>query len=280
MQRSQTTKGPRVPVLPGAEPFAHTGSPEIGVLLCHGMTGSPQSMRPWGEYLAERGYTVRGPRLPGHGTSWQECNRTRWQDWYGCVSTELDELLAECDSVFVCGLSMGGTLTLRLAEEYGPAIAGIVLVNPSVTTVRWDAKLLPVLSRVLPSFPGIGGDIAKPGVRELCYDRLPLRAVHSLSRLWRVTRADLPKITQPMLLLHSVVDNIVEPVNARIVADGVRSSDVTDVPLPDSRHVATLDYDAPTIFASSLEFIRRVHAERVAGAAGGLPAGENGEVIG
>lgn len=269
-----------MPVLPGAESFAHSGSDEIGVLLCHGFTGCPQSMRPWGQHLAEHGYTVRCPRLPGHGTSWQECNRTRWQDWYGCVRAELESLLDECDSVFVFGLSMGGTLTLRLAQEYGSRIAGIVLVNPSVVTLRRDAKLLPVLSRVLPSFPGIAGDIAKPGATELSYDRLPLRAAHSLSKLWRVVRADLAKITQPVLLLHSAVDNIVEPDNARIVADGVRSRDFTQLLLPDSLHVATLDYDAPAIFASSLDFLRRVHAERMPSrAVQQQPVADTGEVI-
>ena len=66
-----------MPVLPGAEPFLHDGSDEIGMLLCHGFTGSPQSLRPWGEHLAAEGLTVRCPRLPGHGTDWREMNRTR-----------------------------------------------------------------------------------------------------------------------------------------------------------------------------------------------------------
>ncbi|MQA09412.1 MAG: alpha/beta fold hydrolase [Pseudonocardiaceae bacterium] len=263
-----------MPVLPGAEPFAHSGSSDVGVLLCHGFTGSPQSMRPWGEYLAEHDYTVRCPRLPGHGTNWRECNRTRWTDWYGCVSSELDALRAGCDAVFVFGQSMGGTLTLRLAQRYGTSIAGIVLVNPSVTTLRLDAKFLPLVSRIVPALGGIAGDIAKPGVVELSYDRLPLRAAASLSQLWRVVRADLPKVIQPLLLLHSVVDHVVEPVNSRIVLDGVSSSQVTEVLLHDSLHVATLDHDAPTVFAKSVEFLQ-LHAERAV-----KPAGENGEVIG
>ena len=74
-------------MLAGAEPFSHTGSAEAGVLLCHGFTGTPQSLRPWGEYLAGHGLTVRCPLLPGHGTTWQECNRTTWPDWYGAVRT-------------------------------------------------------------------------------------------------------------------------------------------------------------------------------------------------
>jgi carboxylesterase len=248
-------------VLTGAEPFAHDGASEIGVLLCHGFTSTPQSMRPWGAKLAAEGLTVRCPRLPGHGTSWQECNRTGWEDWYGCLSGTLDELRERCQAVFVFGLSMGGTLALRLAEERGDDIAGLVLVNPSVTTLRKDAKLLPVLSRLVPAMPPIANDIAKPGEKELAYGKLPVRAAASLARLWKVVRADLGKVRAPVLLLRSAVDHIVEPVNARIVADGVGSADVTEIVLPDSFHVATLDHDAPMIFQLSVEFARRVQRE-------------------
>lgn len=251
-----------MPVVPGAEPFTYSGSSDIGVLLCHGFTGTPASMRPWGRHLAEAGFTVRGPRLPGHGTTWQELNRTTWQHWYSCVSRELDELTAACESVFVFGQSMGGTLTLRLAQEYGDRVAGIALVNPSVLTLRKEARLLPVVSKFVPSLAGVGGDIAKPGAKELSYPRTPLRAAHSLSRLWKLVRADLAKVTQPVLLLRSRVDHVVEPVNARVVAEGIASADVTDVVLPNSFHVATLDYDAPLIFAESVRFIERVRVAR------------------
>jgi carboxylesterase len=245
-----------MPVLPGAEPFAHDGSTELGVLLCHGFTGTPAGMRPWGRYLAHAGLTVRGPRLPGHGTTWQEMNRTRWTDWYGCVRRELLELRQRCDEVFVFGLSMGGTLALRLAQDYGEAVAGLALVNPSVLSLRRETALLPALSKLVPSMAGLGGDIAKPGVVEQAYARTPLRAAASLGSLWRLVRQDLAKITQPVLLMHSSVDHVVEPVNSRVVADGVRSRHLEDVLLERSYHVATLDNDAPMIFDKSLEFVR------------------------
>lgn len=249
-------------MLAGAEPFTHDGTNDIGVLLCHGFTSTPQSMRPWGERLAAEGYSVRCPRLPGHGTDWRECNRTRWPDWYGCLSGALDELARGTSTVFVFGLSMGGTLALRLAEQRVDDVAGLVLVNPSVTTLRREAKLLGVLSKVLGSMPGIANDIAKPGEKELAYDRLPLRAAASLAELWRVVRADLGRVRAPVLLLRSAGDHVVEPVNARIVADGVASAQFTETVLANSFHVATLDYDAPAIFQLSVEFAGRVQRER------------------
>lgn len=252
-----------MPVLPGAEAFAYDGSDEIGVLLCHGFTGSPQSLRPWGEHLANEGLTVRCPLLPGHGTHWREMNRTTWTDWYGRVADELGTLRQRCATVVVAGLSMGGALALRLAQEHGTAVAGIVLVNPSVTTLRKEMALLPVLSRVVASLPPVANDIAKPGVSELAYDRTPLRAANSLRNLWKVVRKDLPRVSQPVLVFRSAVDHVVEGVNSDIVLREVSSADTTEVVLPDSYHVATLDHDAATIFAGTVEFARRVHAERV-----------------
>lgn len=248
------TEGVRMGVLAGAEPFGHTGSTDAGFLLCHGFTGTPASMRAWGDHLAAAGYTVRCPLLPGHGTRWQDMNATTWQDWYGAVREELLALLSTCRTVFVGGLSMGGTLTLRLAEEFGDRIAGIVLVNPSVTRLKWDTKLLPVLARIVPSVPAIANDIKKPGETELAYPRTPVRAAASLAQLWKLVREDLPKVTQPVLLLHSTIDHVVEPANSHLVLEGISSTDVTEVVLEDSYHVATQDNDAEVIFTRSVEF--------------------------
>ena len=74
--------------MPGAEPFAHDGN-EVGVLVCHGYSSTPQSMRPWAQHLADQGYTVRLPLLPGHGTTWQDLGRTRWTDWYDVLDLSL-----------------------------------------------------------------------------------------------------------------------------------------------------------------------------------------------
>src|SRR5664279_2415957 len=157
-QRSRHSPGgSTVPVVPGAEPFAADGGP-IGAVLCHGFTGSPWSMRPWAEHLAAAGLAVTVPRLPGHGTRWQELNQTRWEDWYGELERAFDALRGRCDAVFVMGLSVGGTLSLRLAEQRGTEVAGVVVVNAQLTTERKDAKLLPLLAPVIPSLPGVADD--------------------------------------------------------------------------------------------------------------------------
>ena len=255
------------PVLPGAEPYAHdtpatsgeTGvAPRVGVMLCHGFTGSPQSMRPWGEHLAAAGFGVRLPRLPGHGTHWKDMQVTTWDDWYAEVDRALAELHADYDRVFVMGLSMGGTLALRLAERHGAEIAGLVLVNASVKADKPIISLIPVLKYVVPTVPGIGNAIKKEGVSELAYDRVPLRALDSFARAWKVVQADLPKVTQPVLLFRSTVDPVVHPSNSAAILARISSIDVTEKVLEDSSHVATIDNDAKQIFEGSVEFIRRL----------------------
>lgn len=244
-----------MPLLPGADPFTFERGP-IGVLLCHGFTGTPQSLRAWGEHLAAAGVTVSCPRLPGHGTRWQDLNLTRWEDWYGEVERSFGDLRASCAEIFVMGLSMGGTLALRLAEQRPDGLSGLVLVNPSV--LRRDPRLvlLPVLRWVVPSFPGIASDIKRTGVREVAYDRVPLHAFASLTALWRLVRADLDRVSVPVLLFRSAEDHVVEPANADLLLSRLPGP-VQERVLSDSYHVATLDNDAETIFEDSVEFIRQ-----------------------
>lgn len=248
-------------VLPGAEPIDLPGGP-VGVLLSHGFTGTTQSMRPWAEHLAAAGLTVVAPRLPGHGTTLRDANTTRWHDWYAEVERAFDDLRSRCSTVFAMGLSMGGTLVLRLAEQRAGQVAGVVVVNAALATERRDAALLPLLSKVLPYFKGVSDDIKKPGVHELAYPKLPLKAALSLQQAWPVVRRDLGLITCPVLSFRSAEDHVVEPLSGRLILEGVHR--VEERVLTDSYHVATLDNDAPTIFEGSLDFVR-AHTPAAAG---------------
>lgn len=246
-----------VPVLPGAEPFRHEGG-EVGVLLCHGFTGSPQSLRPWAEYLAEHGLTVSLPLLPGHGTRWEDMQLTGWQDWYAEVDRELRALVERCEQVFVAGLSMGGALALRLAAKHGDAVSGVVVVNPANKVHGLSAYALPVARHLVRTTKGIASDIAKEGSTELGYDKVPLHAAHSLRNFFRLVDSELPQVTQPLLLLHSPQDHVVPPVDSARILGRVSSRDVREVLLEQSYHVATLDHDADRIFEESLAFIGRL----------------------
>jgi carboxylesterase len=244
-----------MPLMPGAEAFTHEGG-ATGVLLCHGFTGSPQSLRPWGEYLAAAGLSVSLPRLPGHGTTWQEMARTRWEDWFAEVNRAFEELRGDCDEVFIMGLSMGGCLALRLAELHGPAVSGLVLVNPSVAADTRLFMLAPALKFLVPSLKGIVSDIKKEQASELGYGRIPVKAAATLPGLWRITREHLGELTQPVLAYRSVTDHVVGPASLSLLRQALPAGRLEVRELADSYHVATLDNDAEVIFTGSLEFVR------------------------
>jgi carboxylesterase len=155
---------------------------------------------------------------------------------------------------------MGGSVALRLAQERPDDVAGLVLVNPFVSSTRKELLALPLLKRVVPAFPGVRNDILKPGQDEVAYSRLPLRGLAAVVELWKVVVPDLPKVTQPLLYFRSTVDHVVDELTQPLITTRVSSPDITERRLEQSFHVATLDNDAPLIFQESADFVARVTA--------------------
>lgn len=239
-----------------ARPFHRAGG-DVGVLFLHGFSGSPHALRGWAEATAEAGFTVSLPRLPGHGTTWQELATTCWEDWYACAEREFEALTTSCSRVYVTSLSMGGAIALRLVERHPDAVAGLILVNPAMTA---SSRLLPFvgfLRHVMATQPAIANDIAKPGVSEEAYDTTPVRGVHELTKLWADVRPYLDLVTCPILLFRSAIDHVVPTSSTDLIRRQVSAMDITEVILPNSYHVATLDYDSDLIIERSLEFFAR-----------------------
>ncbi|MEB3751682.1 alpha/beta hydrolase [Geobacillus icigianus] len=239
------------PVLPGAEPFYVENGP-VGVLLSHGFTGTPHSMRPLAEAYAKAGYTVCLPRLKGHGTHYEDMERTTFHDWIASVEEGYEWLKQRCSTIFVTGLSMGGTLTLYLAERH-PEIRGIVPINAAVDIPAIAAGMAGggEVPRYLDS---IGSDIKNPDVKELAYEKTPTASLLQLVQLMERVKNELGRITCPALIFVSDEDHVVPPGNADLIFQGIRSSEKEMVRLHNSYHVATLDYDQPLIIERSLQF--------------------------
>jgi len=230
----------------GAEPWSAVGGAN-GVLVLHGFTGNPQSMRPLAEALATAGFTVELPLLPGHGTAVEDMVPTRWEDWSGSAESQFQALAARCDRVVVVGLSMGGALTCWLAERH-PHVAGIALVNPMVHApdAEFRAGIQSLLDAGTEVFDAIGSDIKKEGPVEAAYPGTPLAAVLSLFEGVDEVEGRLADIRCPTLLLSSREDHVVDPVSGEVLVASV-GGPVERVFLEDSYHVATLDNDAPLI---------------------------------
>ncbi|MBX6387756.1 MAG: alpha/beta fold hydrolase [Frankia sp.] len=247
---------------------AGQGPVPAGALVMHGLTGTPHSVRAWGESLAAAGVAVSCPMLPGHGTRWQDLAEVGWQDWYDAAERAFTALRARCAAVFVMGVSMGGTLALRLAEEHGSEVAGVVAVNPPLGRLRRGSALVPYLVRLVPSVKAspLGrrywgprySDIKAPGVHDIGYERLPLRAAAALDELSAITLRDLNRVVAPVLAFHSVTDHMISAqTGARLLAGLTNAPAISQTPLVDSYHAATLDNEKEYIFAETFDFVRR-----------------------
>lgn len=245
--------------IPQAEAFELIGG-DIAVLIVHGFTGSPASVRPWAEGLHRNGFTVKVPRLPGHGTSWEEMNRTNWQDWFNEVEREFLELRRRHRRVFVAGFSMGGALSIRLASRRSREIEGLILINPSIGDERPFMKLVPILKYLIPSIKGRGTDVARPNPPRHSYGRTPLRALHSLQKLWRLAQGDLSRIDMPLMIGYSINDHVVHPRNSELVIENVASIDIREITFERSFHNVALDHDLEKLIEESKNFIHDVLA--------------------
>jgi carboxylesterase len=248
-------------LIPGAEPWSHIGSSAHGALVLHGFTGNPGSMRGVAEALAAAGYHVEMPLLPGHGTTVAEMLPTRWADWAGAAEAAYQLLAQRAERVVVVGLSMGGALTLRIGADH-PEVAGLVCINPA--TQPQAPEVVEMLQGMIDAgtdiIPAIGSDIADPDAKESAYDGTPLAPLLSLVNDGLAPLgAEYPNMRQPLLLMNSPQDHVVEPAQAEYLAAHY-GGPLERITLERSYHVATQDYDKELIFEATVAFAHRVTA--------------------
>lgn len=247
------------PVRPGAEPLSHRGT-DVGVLVIHGFTGSPQTMRPVADALVAEGFSVELPRLPGHGTDMEDMTGTTFDDYAATVEVTYADLASRVRAVAVVGLSMGGTLAAWLTARH-PEIAGTVFVNAAVAPI--DPAMIEVVEQMLEAgetiAPGVGSDIADPDASEDAYEGSPLGPLKSLAEAIIELQPRLADIACPVLIMTSTNDHVVEPEASDVLAGAV-SGPVERIALERSYHVATLDYDRQLVIDSTIDFVKKVTA--------------------
>lgn len=262
-----------------AQPYAFDGG-RTGVLLIHGWLGLPGELRMLGETLAERGHTVAGILLPGHGGPPEALHRIPWQHWYAAVVRSWRELDARCEQVVVVGFSLGGLLALRLAAEQ--RLDGLVTLAPALKLAGgWPLRLLGMAQYVQPWFyplrranfadPLLRADLAsKLGavdfddpevVDELRRSiRLPTSSIHQVVRLGRRVERDLPRITTPTLVLQGRHDDVVLPASAELTIRGLGSRDKQLAWFERSGHQLAVDVEGAQVRACVADWIAQRHA--------------------
>ena len=257
-----------------------------GVLLIHGLTGTPNEMRLLGKALHKAGYTVYGMQLAGHCGSEDDLIATRWQDWYASVCAAAERLRQRVEHFFVAGLSMGAMLALKLAADQPQQVHG---VSAMATMFRHDGWSMPLYSRYCHFLPPLCKSLGLG--RRLCFNEQPpygikderLRAqvvaqMHSgdsaaaglpgnpwwaLAEMYALSaqvRRQLREVTSPCLVIHSTEDDVASlERNGGLVARSVRGP-VQTCWLEDSYHMVTIDRERRKVAARTVEFIEQTLA--------------------
>ena len=248
-------------VLAGCEAWSHVAGSSVGVLVVHGFTGTPASVRGIAEAMAAAGYDVELPRLPGHGTTIGDMLTTDWSDWSGEVDRAVERLSSRVPHVVAVGQSMGGTLVLRAGLDHA-AVRALVCINP-LTRVR-DAETMAMLDDLLEDgiavAPGEGSDIADPDASDIAYAGTPIAPLKSLLLDGVAPIANrYGELTVPLRVFTSRNDHVVDPADSEYLV-AAYGGPVEHTWLERSYHVATRDYDRDVIVAASLAFVASVTA--------------------
>jgi carboxylesterase len=237
--------------------FYWEGGP-VGILLSHGFTATSAEVRLLAHYLHERGYTVAGPLLPGHGTSIEEMNRCKWQDWVGDMEKTYRKLAQRCEKTVAGGESMGSLLALYLASEH-PETAAVLAYAPAVhsttKTMRLAASIMApfVVYRTWPPGPKTVVDERWKG-----YPAQPIKAAVQLFHLQNEVIRRLASIHQPILVVQGRLDQSIFPDCPDIVVGKV-SSEVKEVHwMEKSEHCVLLDQEWEKVAELTEQFLTRV----------------------
>lgn len=251
---------------------------DVGILLIHGLTGTPVEMRYIGKGLHRAGYTVYGMQLPGHCGSEADLVATDWKDWYAGIERALDELHAKVSKVFVGGLSLGAVLSLRAAVHHSGKIAGLLLYSPTLWYDGWTIPKYSFIWKLLINIPAaqkfkfpeqppygiknermrerVVGNMLSGNSADAGHAVLTGKSARDMWRLVALVKKELRMVRVPSLILHARDDDISSPSNAHYIAK--KSGGPVELHLLDNcYHMITIDQQRDEVLARSIEYLRR-----------------------
>jgi len=239
-------------------PFYWEAGP-VGIQLIHGYTATTVEVRRLAKILHEKGYTVAGPLLPGHGTSPQDANRYKWQDWVMVVEASYQQLRTACPRVIIGGESTGAVLALYLASQH-PEVAGVLAYAPALKLNSSPilVSLLPLLATFVTAIPK--GEISNE-TKWQGYPVNPLKGAVQLVRFQKVVNACLKRISQPVLIVQGRKDDTVSAQAPQMIYDGVQSKIKELHWMKASGHTVLLDVELDQIADLTLRFLEQVLKE-------------------
>jgi carboxylesterase len=255
----------------------------VGVLLIHGLTGTPTEMKQFGKLIARKGFTVACPELAGHCATIEALSATKWHDWYMSIEKAFDALKQECDHVFVAGLSMGALIALLLAAKRGNQVAGVILLSTTFFYDGWNVPkfkqtfLLPlVLYTPLKYFfhweetspYGIKDERTRALVHAILenrdnqaadkigYFKTPATVILESVRMINAAKKVLKNVIVPTLIVHATEDDMASIKNAHYTQANISSKIVETFFVDDTYHVLTLDKRKDDVAKRAAQFCK------------------------
>lgn len=255
---------------------------KVGILLVHGLAGTPAEVRYVATGLARQGYTVHCPQLAGHGSTEADLTTSTWEDWYETCERALDEMRKDCDTVLVGGLSTGALLGLMLAARRPADVAGTLLYSPTLWlsgwSIPWYARLFTLVRTKRFASMFSFSDRAPHGIKDerirefimkaMCTGdsanagllNTPGAAMYEHRRLSETLQPMLGSIKQPTLILHPREDDMAGIDNAQFLQRKLTAR-VEMTVLEDSYHMITVDRQRQTVVDRTLQFVHALANE-------------------
>lgn len=234
------------------------------VLLLHGLTGSPYTFGPLVQSINECGFEVLAPLLPGHGTSPEHLQHTRWNDWLMAARAHFDDLAKRHEQVFIIGFSMGALLGIVLAQERGLRVAGLVVMAVPLDlgfktqTVLRLAKRLPIATLMPYAQKKSGPDVSDAAVAAAMpsYDRTPIAAAASMLDGQALASDRARRLSIPVLVMHGRHDHVAPLRNGRAFYELLNTPRKRLIIYPKSWHILPLDIEHDQVANDVLNFLK------------------------
>ncbi len=235
------------------DPFTYENGDECCFLI-HGYTGTPSEFLPMGKFLADNGYSVHCPLLPGHGTVHRDLYKTTWKDWYKYVETEYLALKDKYKKIHVIGLSLGGGLSLELNTKHN--VDTLTVLAAGTRPGDWRLPALPFVSRFVKAVKKTKNSYARGNDRlRFAYDHNPTKSTMELVNFYVELEGRLDKVKAPLLVIHSRDDIVIPYTNADILLTKTGTEIKKLVTLEKAGHIISLSEDMDTIHKEILDFI-------------------------
>ena len=232
---------------------------KVGVYLIHGFSSSTYEMKLLAEFLASKQIHVVAKNLPGHGTTINDCNRVKYQDWLDFSKKELSILASQSDKIYIIGCSMGGAIALYLASIFpvnGVIVGGLVIKFQKPFMTNFVNTILCGILKTREKKMIFSKNI-RDNINFYGYTHYPLIALNEFRKMLKFIKPFFKNIRVPVLLIHSENDRSSIKDNVLIVKKLIKSIEAEIFIIKNAHHnLFDMNPDQKIVFNKIEKFLK------------------------